>query len=176
MHGTTEAGPEDRIVDQASEMAQDAASVAQEKASQLRDQGSMRLREELDRRSAAAGVQVRSLAEALRRSGRDLGREGSSGVARLTGEAAEGLDRVGAYLERNRGDEVLQDIETLARRQPWLLAGAGMLAGAAAARFLKASSAQRSSAVGANRRTALPGVSAGDPRGRAMPQSTPSAI
>ena len=38
----------------------------------------------------------------------------------------------------------MRDIETFARRQPWLLAGLGVLAGATAARFMKASSVRRS--------------------------------
>jgi hypothetical protein len=37
----------------------------------------------------------------------------------------------------------MSDIETFARRRPWMLAALGMLAGVAAARFMKASSEQR---------------------------------
>jgi hypothetical protein len=37
----------------------------------------------------------------------------------------------------------MRDLETFARRRPWMLAGLGMLAGVAAARFMKASSEQR---------------------------------
>ena len=144
MYETNQPGEEPRLVDQASTMAQDAASAAQEKASELKDQGSLRLREEFDQRSAVAGGEVRSLAEALRRSRSDLGQDGNSGVARLTGEAAQGLDRVGAYLEQKGADEVFRDVEMFARRRPWLLAGMGVLAGAATARFMKASSVQRS--------------------------------
>ncbi len=122
---------------------QDAAAVAQEKASELREQGSARLRDQFDQRSTAAGAQVRSLAEALRRSGHDLSNEGNSNAAQLTGGAADRIERVGSYLEQKSGGEVMRDVETFARRRPWMLAGIGMLAGMAAARFLKASSEQR---------------------------------
>jgi ElaB/YqjD/DUF883 family membrane-anchored ribosome-binding protein len=140
---TDETGQQEGLTDRASAKVQDAASVAQEKASELREQGSARLRDQFEQRSSQAGSQVRSLAEALRRSGNDLSNEGNSNAAQLTGQAADRIERLGNYLEQKRGDELMRDIETFARRRPWLLAGLGMLAGVAAARFMKASSEQR---------------------------------
>jgi ElaB/YqjD/DUF883 family membrane-anchored ribosome-binding protein len=143
MSEVTDASAEQGLTDQASAKVQDAASAVQEKASELREQGSARLRDQFDRRSNQAGSQVRSLAEALRRSGSDLSNEGNRGGARLAEQAADRIDRVGGYLEQKSSDELMRDIETFARRRPWTLAGLGMLAGVAAARFLKASSEQR---------------------------------
>jgi hypothetical protein len=143
MRETTDASAEQGLSDQASATVRDAASAAQEKASELREQGSLRLREQFDQRSNQAGSQVRSLAEALRRGGGDLSSEGDASGARLAEQAADRIDRVGSYLEQKRGDELMRDIETFARRRPWMLAGLGVLAGVAAARFLKASSEQR---------------------------------
>jgi hypothetical protein len=131
------------LSDQASEKVQDAAAAAQEKASDLRRQGSARLRDEFDQRSNQAGSQVRSLADALRRSGNDLQDEGNTSGARLVGQAADRAEQLGRYLEQKRGDELMSDVETFARRRPWMLAALGMLAGVAAARFMKASSEQR---------------------------------
>jgi ElaB/YqjD/DUF883 family membrane-anchored ribosome-binding protein len=143
MTETTDASAEQGLTDQASAKVQDAASAAQEKASELREQGSARLRDQFDRRSNQTGSQARSLAEALRRSGNDLSGEGNASVSQLTNQAADRIDRVGGYLEQKSGDELMRDIETFARRRPWMLAGLGMLAGVAAARFMKASSEQR---------------------------------
>jgi ElaB/YqjD/DUF883 family membrane-anchored ribosome-binding protein len=140
---TDQTGQEEGLAGQASAKMQDAASVAQEKASQLREQGSARLRDQFDERSTQAGTQVRSLAEALRRSGNDLSNDGNGNAAQLTGQAADRIERVGNYLEQKSGDELMRDIESFARRRPWMLAGIGMLAGLAAARFMKASSEQR---------------------------------
>jgi hypothetical protein len=109
----------------------------------LREQGSARLRDQFDRRSTQAGTQVRSLAEALRRSGNDLRNEGNGNAAQVTGQAADRIERLGTYLEQKRGDELMRDVERFARRRPWMLAGLGMLAGVGAARFMKASSEQR---------------------------------
>lgn len=140
---TGDEGPQESLASQASAKAQDAASIAQEKASDLREQGSARMREQFDQRSTQAGMQVRSLAEALRRSGNDLNDEGKSGAAQVIGQAADRIERVGNYLEQKSGDELMRDIEMFARRRPWMLAGLGTLAGMAAARFMKASSERR---------------------------------
>jgi hypothetical protein len=72
-----------------------------------------------------------------------LSNEGNAKAAALTGQAADRIDRLGSYLEQKRGDELMRDVETFARSRPWMLAGLGMLAGVAAARFMKASSEQR---------------------------------
>jgi uncharacterized protein YjbJ (UPF0337 family) len=142
-NATEEAGQEEGLAGQASAKVQDAATVVQEKASELREQGSVRLRDQFDERSTQAGAQVRSLAEALRRSGDDLRNEGNGSAAQLTGQIADRIERIGDYLEQKSGGELMRDVETFARRRPWMLAGIGMLAGVAGARFVKASSEQR---------------------------------
>ena len=53
------------------------------------------------------------------------------------------MDRLGEYLQRADGDELLRDVERFARRRPWMIAGLGLLGGLAASRFLKASSERR---------------------------------
>jgi hypothetical protein len=143
MTRATDQGQEEGAAGQASAKVQHAASAAQEKAGELREQGASRLRDQFDQRSNQAGSQARSLAEALRRSGNDLNGQGSANVSQLTSQAADRIDRVGSYLEQKSGDELMRDVETFARRRPWMLAGLGMLAGVAAARFMKASSEQR---------------------------------
>jgi hypothetical protein len=131
------------LAGQATAKVEDAASAAQEKASELREQSSARFREQFDQRSTQAGSQMRSLADALRRSGKELGNEGNENTSQLTTRAAERIERVGSYLEEKSGDDLMREIETFARRRPWMLAGIGMLAGVAAARLMKASSEQR---------------------------------
>jgi ElaB/YqjD/DUF883 family membrane-anchored ribosome-binding protein len=130
------------VAEQASETLDDAASKAQETAVQLKEQGSERVRSQLDQRSTQAGEQMRSLAAALRRSEAQLAQEGGSGT-QLTGQVAERVDRLGAYLQQTTSDDLIRDVERFARRRPWMLAGLGTLAGLAAARFVKASSEQR---------------------------------
>jgi ElaB/YqjD/DUF883 family membrane-anchored ribosome-binding protein len=139
-----ETSQQEGLAEQAQSKVQEATATAQEKASELREQGSQRLREQVDQRSTEVGQQIRSLAEQLRRSGSELQpNEGNSQAAQFTSQAAERLERLGSYLEEVNGNDVMRDIESFARRRPWMLAGAGLLAGVAAARFMKASSEQR---------------------------------
>ena len=160
-----EASPQEGLAGEVSTRVQDAGSAAQEKASELREQGTARLRDQFDQRSSQAGTQMRSLAKALRRSGDELGSEGNGGTTQqLTGQAADRIERLGGYLEEKSGDELLRDIENFARRRPWMLAGVGTLVGAAAARFMKASSEQR---YGHDRRTSPWG------NGAQLPASSP---
>jgi ElaB/YqjD/DUF883 family membrane-anchored ribosome-binding protein len=131
------------LKEQASSKVDEATAVAQDKASELREQGSRRLREQIDQRSTQAGSQVRSLGEALRRSGNDLQNQGNGNAAQATSQVADRLERLGGYLEQTSGDDVMRDVESFARRRPWMLAGIGVAVGLAAARFVKASSEQR---------------------------------
>jgi ElaB/YqjD/DUF883 family membrane-anchored ribosome-binding protein len=157
-----EASPQEGLADEVTTRVQDAGSAAQEKASELREQGTARLREQFDQRSSQAGTQMRSLAKALRRSGDELVSQGNGGTAQqLTGQAADRIERLGGYLEQKSGDELMRDVEAFARRRPWMLAGLGALVGAAAARFMKASSEQR---YGVSRQTSPQWASAPQPQ------------
>jgi hypothetical protein len=118
----------------------------QEGATQVKDKGKETVTEQLDRRTTEAGTQARSLADALRRTGRQMeteGHDGSVGVTRMTSAVADRLERAGGYLERARGDQMLDDVERFARERPWVVAGAAAVAGFAASRLLKASSERR---------------------------------
>ena len=84
------------------------------------------------------------MAQALRGSGEQLRNQGESGPAATLAEGvAERMDRLGEYLQRADGDELLRDVERFARRRPWMIAGLGLLGGLAASRFLHASSGRR---------------------------------
>lgn len=144
MTNTAETTAQEGLVEQASAQVQDAASTAQEKAVELKDQGKSKLGETLDQRTNEAGAQARSMAQALRRSGEQLANEGNSQqVAGLAEGAADRIERLGGYLERTSGAELMRDVEDFARRRPWMIAGIGLAAGLAASRFLKASSESR---------------------------------
>jgi ElaB/YqjD/DUF883 family membrane-anchored ribosome-binding protein len=132
------------LVDQATAQAQQAASTAQEKAVELKEQGRSKLGETLDQRTSQAGEQVRKMAQALRQSGEQMREQGEGGqVVGVTEGAADRFERLGGYLDQTSGDELLRDVEEFARRRPWMVAGMGLVAGIAASRFLKASSERR---------------------------------
>lgn len=122
----------------------DMGASLQRRAEDVKQEGASQLRHQLDERTTQAGRQVRSFAEALRRSGAELAAEDDgSSAARLADGAAERMERIGGYLEGASGNELLRDAEKMARERPWLVAGAAALAGFAASRLLKASSQRR---------------------------------
>jgi len=115
----------------------------QEVAEQAKGQTRQQLRSQIDTRSTEAGEQLVMSASAFRRTAEQLRQEGNERAASMVEAVADRGDRFGAYLTRADGDAILGDVEDFARRQPWLMVGAGAVVGFAAARFLKASSGIR---------------------------------
>src|SRR4051812_27440263 len=113
--------------------------VAQQAMGQTREQ----LRDQISARSSQAGAQVSSAATALRRTGEQLRNEGQGSVANAIEAAAERSERLGSYLTHSDGEQMLRDVEDLARRQPWLFAAGSAAVGSLASRFMKASSSGR---------------------------------
>ena len=140
--GTTE-GTVEPVVDAAKQGLEKAQEKAQEATTRVADKGAETLRGQVDRRSTTIGSQVRMTADSLREVADRAESEGNEGQARVTQQLAGRVDRVGDYLERSSGDQILSDVEGFARRQPWVVAGGAVLAGFVAARMLKASSGER---------------------------------
>jgi len=63
--------------------------------------------------------------------------------ANVVAEIARRAEDLGGYLQSSQADKILADLESFARRRPWLTAAAGMLGGFLASRFVKASSERR---------------------------------
>lgn len=138
----------EHATDKVQEKTQQAAQQVQQGAQEARFQARERVREQLDTRSTDAGRQLRSAAGAIRRSGEDLRTQGEDQPARVTDAVADRAERLGDYLTRANTDDILRDIESFARRQPWLFATGGALVGFLGARLLKASSTSRYSGAG----------------------------
>ena len=118
----------------------------EEQAGQIVESGRGALRSQIDQRSTQAGQQAQSLASSLRDTATQMRMEGDPQKQRIAGMAesgAERLDRAGQYLNDADADELLHKLEDFGRQQPLLIAGAGLLLGIAAGRFLKASSTNR---------------------------------
>jgi hypothetical protein len=129
--------------EQVKDQVRDKAQVAQDKARGALGQARGQLRDQVDQRSTQAGerltgtaADVRSIAEELRQQGKDT-------PARMVDQVAGQAERLGDYLKRSDGDDILRDVEDLARSKPWLVAAAGVVLGFAGSRFLKASSSRR---------------------------------
>jgi hypothetical protein len=141
---------------QAKEKVTEASQQLQEKAVEARGQAGGRLREQVDARSTQAGEQVGSIADAIRRTGEQLRSEGKEAPAKVSDQAAERAERLGGYLRDADADRILGDVEALARRQPWLVGGGGLVLGFFASRFLKASSSRRYQSLAGEERSEFP--------------------
>jgi hypothetical protein len=136
----------DSTKEQAAEVVDAAKQTAQQHVGDVAEKGRGAVRRQVDQRSTQAGAQASSIAATLRQAASQIRAEGDPQKARLASVADQGadrLERVGGYLTDADADEILGRVEDVARKQPWLIAGAGLLAGIAAARFMKASGQER---------------------------------
>ncbi|HEY0493604.1 MAG TPA: PRC-barrel domain-containing protein [Candidatus Dormibacteraeota bacterium] len=134
-------GPEgdDSIRQPLRDEAQQVSLKAREVGGTVQDQ----MRQQVDARSTQAGEQVGSVSEAMRGMGDQLRSQGNDLPAQLVDQAAAKTEGLGRYLRQADADRILRDVEDFGRRQPWVMAAAGLALGVAAARFLKASSQRR---------------------------------
>ena len=144
----------------AQEKAQQAAGQAQEKAQQAAGQARTQIKEQLDQRSTQAGERVTATAGDIRSISDQLRDQGKDAPAKLADNAALQIEKVGSYLQRTDGSSLLNDVERVARNNPWVTALGGLAVGFAASRALKASSGDRhastSSATAASSGTPAP--------------------
>jgi hypothetical protein len=117
---------------QAKKQVQEAAGQAQEQVKQHAGQA----KEKAGERVTTAAGDARSVAEELRKQGKDA-------PAHYAEQAADRAERLGGYLKDADADRILRDVEDLGRRQPWAVIAGGLAMGFMASRFLKASSSER---------------------------------
>jgi broad specificity phosphatase PhoE len=116
---------------------------AKERVQDAKQQARGRLREQVDQRSTQAGEQVSGAAADVRSVAQELRTQGKDTPARYAEQAAEKAQKVGQRLQDASGEELLREVEDVARRIPWAVAAGGLVLGLAASRMLKASSGER---------------------------------
>jgi ElaB/YqjD/DUF883 family membrane-anchored ribosome-binding protein len=114
-----------------------------EQVGQVTERGRGMVQDQLDQRSTQVGKQVGSASQTLRRVAEQSRMEGNNQQARLTEQVADRGERLSNYLIEADGRRMLDEVEDFARREPWLVAAAGLAMGFLVARTLKASSADR---------------------------------
>lgn len=145
---TASGGTVEHAQDKGKELASQAKEQVQEKTHELRGEARTRFREQVDQRSTQAGHEVEAMAHAFRRGSEQLRSEGKDTPARAVDQVAEKVEELGSYLRGADADRILRDVESFARRRPWLTAAAGAALGLVASRFVKASSERRYEANG----------------------------
>jgi hypothetical protein len=123
--------------------AQDAKDQAKQAAGQARGQAREKLREQVDQRTTQAGERVGTAVSDVRTVAEELRRQGKDKPAEYAEQAAGRAERLGSYLKDSDGDTILRDVEDFARSKPWAVAAGGVALGFVASRLLKASSTER---------------------------------
>jgi hypothetical protein len=127
----------------AQDKAKEAAGQAQDKAREAAGHARGRVRGQVDQRSTQLGEQVGSGVGDARSVAEQLRNQGKQTPARYVEQAADRAERLGGYLRESDGDQLLNDVEDFARRNPWAVALGGLAIGFATSRLLKASSSNR---------------------------------
>jgi hypothetical protein len=120
----------------------------QQKTQQVGSQLTSRVKEQADQRSTEVGEHVSSIAAALRSTSENLRTKGEGAPANALETVTDQVERVGSYLTRVDGDQLLHDLDDMARQRPWAIAATMFGLGVAAARVMSASSRQRYEARG----------------------------
>jgi hypothetical protein len=94
-------------------------------------------------RCGAWGRQIESTGESLATIGKQLRMLGATPAAELADRFAGYARDFASYLQTAELDTMLHDAETLARQQPYIVIGAGLVLGLAGARMLKVGSGRR---------------------------------
>ena len=120
-----------------------AKDVVSAQATEVAEHGRGMVREQLSQRSTELGDRLGAASQTLRRVAEQSRTDGNDQQARLVEQAADRGERLSAYLRRADGEQMLAEAEDFARRQPWVVAGAGLAVGLVVARALKTSSGTR---------------------------------
>ena len=139
--GTT--GTEDQgVLDQAQQKAGEVVEQVQEKAGLVAGQVRQQATTQLDQGRVQAGNTLEAVTAAIRQTGQQLREQDQGAIAQYADRAADQVERVYGYLGNRNVNEIINDVERLARREPALFLGAAFAVGLLAARFLKSSGGQ----------------------------------
>jgi hypothetical protein len=98
----------------------------------------------VEQQTRRAGARMGAVANDIHNVGDQLRQNPALGTAAdYVHRGADMVAGLGRYLQDANVDRLLGDMEAVVRRQPWAFASGALIAGFAAARFLKTSSARR---------------------------------
>ncbi|HYL27990.1 MAG TPA: hypothetical protein VEW74_09165 [Candidatus Nitrosotalea sp.] len=104
------------------------------------------LTRQIEARSSDYGARILTTAQTVRSVAQQLRDDpNTAAAADLAERGADVIESIGAYVERTPLDRMVADAEAFSRRQPWVLATAGVAAGILMSRLLKSTAARRQS-------------------------------
>jgi len=157
--GTPDENASEGVLDRAGEIAQQ----AQQKLGEAAEKASEQALSQLEARKAQAAEGLGSVAQALDQTSEQLRNQQQEVMPEYLHGAAETIRGAAEYLKRNDVRQLIENVRTVARRQPELFLGGAFVLGLLTARFLKSSGDGR-----ARRRTAQATSNAPIPASRAL--------
>lgn len=128
---------------QAKEKAQGVADQAKDKAQGAAEQAKSAASEQVDTRSTQLGDTVGAKADEVRSLGDSMHEQGNDTVAKVVDQVATYTEQLADYLRNADGGSLTNDLERMARKQPWAVSLGGLALGFAASRVIRASSDRR---------------------------------
>jgi ElaB/YqjD/DUF883 family membrane-anchored ribosome-binding protein len=121
--------------------ASDAAGEVKEQAKEVSTKAQGYVSGQVDDRSTQAGQWMRKTGEDMRNAASTLRDKGDDLPAQINEQIGTRMERLGSYMERTHGDQLMNDAQDFARRNVWALAIGGLVLGLAASRMIGASRA-----------------------------------
>lgn len=144
LHAETPGRSEQGATQQAKQGSGQAMEQAQAKMGQALDKVEEKATSQAETQKVRAAEMVSQAAQAIHQTGDQLRQQDQQSVARFADMAAGRLDNLSGYLRQKDVQEMIDDVQDMARRQPMLFLGGAFAAGLLAARFLKSSGRQGS--------------------------------
>lgn len=116
-----------------------AKDTALDKVDEAKNKGADLARDQVDQRSTQAGEAVASTADDVRAVGETLRDRGNDTAARVVEQAAGYAQQAADYLKDTGPNQIMSDVERIARKQPWAVVLGGLVVGFAASRVLRSS-------------------------------------
>lgn len=129
--------------DQAKDKAREMAGRAQEQAASLADQAKQQLSQQAASQKDRAAEQLHGFKQVLHQTSTGLRDQNHDAFAGYVDQLASQVDNLTGYLRNHTVQDMISDVERLARREPALFLGGAMLLGLFGSRFLKSSSPDR---------------------------------
>lgn len=127
------------LADTAKETASRATEQVKDRAAQVADQARSAATSQATTQKERVTGSLSGVAQALRQTGDQLRDQDQMGVTGYIEQAASQVENFSNYLQRRNINELIEDVEHFARRQPALFLGGAFVLGLLGTRFLKSS-------------------------------------
>ena len=128
------------VAEQAGSKVSETAAVVKEQAMRTVSQVGEQAKTNVGSRMGDVAQELGTVAEAVRQTSEELSSQDQAAIGRYGTRIADQIEGVSNYLNERGVEEVLTDVEGLARRQPALFLGGAFMLGLLVGRFVRSSS------------------------------------